>query len=396
MIVFDLENEKSKALLIDCAEARGLDFCELADFSETVRAPNMCTYVSDVNHDLNDAQKSNSLAFLREKKFKNAVFISYNAKSFQIDALYNGAVKLAHLPITDFDREPSTVFYIHYLLELAALASANLPCMSINSRNIVSLAKKIAHSDVTILINGPTGTGKEVISNLIHNFSKRSDQPIVAVNCAAIPDQMLESTLFGHEKGAFTGALQANVGLIRAANNGTILLDEISEMPLASQAKLLRVLQEKKVMPVGGNSEISVNVRIIATTNRNMLQEIKKGTFREDLFYRLNVFPIMTFPLSERSEDLPAIAASLLHRINVGEGCHIGISSDALGELMKHTWPGNVRELFNILQRARLLSDGTAIQATDLIFDLTEDQHVLNTADVLASRFSSSIDNEAM
>jgi len=137
-------------------------------------------------------------------------------------------------------------------------------------------------------------------------------------------------------------------------------------------------------------------VRIIATTNRNMLQEIKKGTFREDLFYRLNVFPIMTFPLSERSEDLPAIAASLLHRINVGEGCHIGISSDALGELMKHTWPGNVRELFNILQRARLLSDGTAIQATDLIFDLTEDQHVLNTADVLASRFSSSIDNEAM
>ena len=288
------------------------------------------------------------------------------------------------------------VFYLHYLLEFAALGSANLPCMSINSRNIVSLAKKIAHSDVTILINGPTGTGKEVVSNLIHNFSKRSDQPIVAVNCAAIPDQMLESTLFGHEKGAFTGALQTNVGLIRAANNGTILLDEISEMPLASQAKLLRVLQEKKVMPVGGNSEISVNVRIIATTNRNMLQEIKKGTFREDLFYRLNVFPIMTFPLSERSEDLPAIAASLLHRINVGEGCHIGISSDALGELMKHTWPGNVRELFNILQRARLLSDGTAIQATDLIFDLTEDQHVLNTADVLASRFSSSIDNEAM
>ena len=143
---------------------------------------------------------------------------------------------------------------------------------------------------MTVLISGPSGTGKEVISNLIHNFSSRSDLPFVALNCAAIPEQMLESILFGHEKGAFTGAIQSNQGLLRAADGGTILLDEISEMPISLQSKLLRVIQEKRVMPIGSSSEVDVNVRIVATTNRNLITEVKLGNFREDLFYRLNAF----------------------------------------------------------------------------------------------------------
>ncbi len=162
------------------------------------------------------------------------------------------------------------------------------------------------------MINGASGTGKEVISNLIHSFSSRQEKPFIALNCAAIPEQMLESILFGHEKGAFTGAINSNLGLLRAADCGTILLDEISEMPLNLQSKLLRVIQEKRVMPIGSSSEVKVDVRIVATTNRNMFDEVKSGNFREDLFYRLNVFPINNLNLSERIEDLISIVAHML------------------------------------------------------------------------------------
>ena len=181
----------------------------------------------------------------------------------------------------------------------------NLPCASEQSAKLVNLVRKISVTDATVLINGPTGSGKEVLSSLIHAFSNRSDKPFIALNCAAIPDQMLESILFGHEKGAFTGAVQANQGLVRAADTGTILLDEISEMPLNLQSKLLRVIQEKQVLPIGSSSEVEVDVRIIATTNRNMFNEVKLGNFREDLFYRLNVFPINNLSLAARRRYYP-------------------------------------------------------------------------------------------
>ena len=162
------------------------------------------------------------------------------------------------------------------------------------SLELMALSRRVSQTDVTVFVNGPTGTGKEVLARFIHNQSGRHDAPFVAVNCAAIPENMLEAILFGHEKGAFTGASTANKGIFRAADGGTLLLDEISEMPLGLQAKLLRVLQEKKVTPLGSQRELDVDVRVIATTNRNMIAEVREGRFREDLFYRLNVFPLTT------------------------------------------------------------------------------------------------------
>ncbi len=234
---------------------------------------------------------------------------------------------------------------------------------------LISLAKRVAETDVTVFVHGPTGTGKEVISNYIHQNSKRKDKPFVAVNCAAIPENMLEAMLFGHEKGAFTGASSANKGIFRAADSGTLLLDEISEMPLSLQAKLLRVLQEKKVTPIGGQRDIEVDVRVIATTNRNMIDEVKNKKFREDLFYRLNVFPIETTNLSERPGDIIPISLTLLKR-HVENCSKIPfISESAQKVLTRYNWPGNVRELENVLQRAIVLSKDNIISETDIMID---------------------------
>ncbi|MEK9718549.1 MAG: sigma-54 factor interaction domain-containing protein, partial [Candidatus Puniceispirillum sp.] len=182
------------------------------------------------------------------------------------------------------------------------------------SRQLMALANRVAATDVTVFINGPTGTGKEVLARFIHNQSSRKDKAFVAVNCAAIPENMLEAILFGHEKGAFTGASTANKGIFRAADGGTLLLDEISEMPLSLQAKLLRALQERKVTPIGSQREIDVDVRVLATTNREMLGEIREGRFREDLFYRLNVFPLTTQNLADRPDDIIPISSILVAR----------------------------------------------------------------------------------
>jgi two-component system response regulator FlrC len=238
-----------------------------------------------------------------------------------------------------------------------------------NSRQLMALAHRVAATDVTVFINGPTGTGKEVISKFLHNQSSRKDKPFVAVNCAAIPENMLEAILFGHEKGAFTGASTANKGIFRAADGGTLLLDEISEMPLSLQAKLLRALQERKVTPLGSQREIEVDVRVIATTNREMLAEIRNGKFREDLFYRLNVFPLTTQNLAQRIDDIIPISSILLAR-----HCPVledlpSIDKEATDILLAYGWPGNVRELENVLQRAIVLSSGGKIMAGDIMVD---------------------------
>jgi len=238
-----------------------------------------------------------------------------------------------------------------------------------NSCQLMALANRVAATDVTVFINGPTGTGKEVLSKFIHNQSSRKDKPFVAVNCAAIPENMLEAILFGHEKGAFTGASTANKGIFRAADGGTLLLDEISEMPLSLQAKLLRALQERKVTPLGSQREIEVDVRVIATTNREMLAEIRNGKFREDLFYRLNVFPLTTQNLAQRTDDIIPISSILLAR-----HCPVledlpSIDKEATDILLAYGWPGNVRELENVLQRAIVLSSGGKIMAGDIMVD---------------------------
>ena len=249
------------------------------------------------------------------------------------------------------------------------ISNQNFSYSDPKTHSLISLAKRVAETDVTVFVHGPTGTGKEVISNYIHKQSRRKDNPFIAVNCAAIPENMLEAMLFGHEKGAFTGASSANKGIFRAADSGSLLLDEISEMPLSLQAKLLRVLQEKKVTPIGGQRDIDVDVRVIATTNRNMVAEVNDKKFREDLYYRLNVFPIETTNLRERPGDIIPISMSLLKRHSKTNNEISYISSEAQEILKSYTWPGNVRELENVLQRAIVLSDDNIIKSRDIMID---------------------------
>jgi len=243
-----------------------------------------------------------------------------------------------------------------------------------SSVHMLTLAKTVASTDVTVFINGPTGTGKEVLSRFVHFHSARKDAPFVGINCAAIPENMLEAILFGHEKGAFTGASTANKGIFRAADGGTLLLDEISEMPLGLQAKLLRVLQEKLVTPLGSQQEIPVDVRVIATTNRSMIDEIQKGHFREDLYYRLNVFPLQTISIADRKADIIPIVTALLMRHHKDITMIPWIDDQAVRILTEYHWPGNVRELENVLQRAIVLASDKVITQDDIIIDTAMSQ----------------------
>lgn len=240
------------------------------------------------------------------------------------------------------------------------------------SLSIIALADRLARTDIPVLINGPTGTGKEVLSNFIHRRSERADKPFIAVNCAAIPETMLEAMLFGHEKGSFTGANAGGEGFFRAADGGTLLLDEIAEMPLSLQAKLLRALQEGEVVPIGATRPVKVDVRIIACANRDLPHEVQEGRFRADLYYRLNVFPIEMLPLRERRADIAPLAFAMLLR-HVAKGDRLPwIGDDALAELIDYAWPGNVRELENVMRRALLLSQGKSeIAAEHIVFDMT-------------------------
>lgn len=226
------------------------------------------------------------------------------------------------------------------------------------SISILALAERLAASDIPVLIGGPTGTGKEVLSRFIHDRSPRAKGPFIAVNCAAMPEAMLEALLFGHTKGAFTGATQATEGFFRAADGGTLLLDEIAEMPLSLQAKLLRTLQEGEVVPIGSTQAIKIDVRIIAAANRDLPTEVAEGRFRADLFYRLNVFPLTLRALRERLDDIAPLAFALaLRHTPKGATAMPWISDGALAMLRMHGWPGNVRELENVVRRALLLAD---------------------------------------
>jgi two-component system response regulator FlrC len=234
------------------------------------------------------------------------------------------------------------------------------------SRRLADLARRVAASDCTVLIAGESGTGKEVLARFIHRNSPRADRAFVAVNCAAIPENMLEAILFGYERGAFTGAHAAHPGKFEQAQGGTLLLDEVTEMPLGLQAKLLRVLQEREVERLGGRTPVSLDVRVLATTNRNLRAEVAAGRFREDLYYRLNVFPLTTAPLRERRDDVLPLAMHVLNaRCRPGE--HIpALSAEAAHILLTHAWPGNVRELDNVMQRALILANGPVIQAENI------------------------------
>ncbi|HGO4995599.1 TPA: two-component system response regulator GlrR [Klebsiella pneumoniae] len=227
---------------------------------------------------------------------------------------------------------------------------------------LLEQAGMVAQSDVSVLINGQSGTGKEIVAQAIHNASPRHDKPFVAINCGALPEQLLESELFGHARGAFTGAVSNREGLFQAAEGGTLFLDEIGDMPVALQVKLLRVLQERKVRPLGSNRDIEINVRIISATHRDLPKAMARGEFREDLFYRLNVVNLKIPPLSERTEDIPLLANHLLRQSADRHKPFVrALSSDAMKRLMAAKWPGNVRQLVNVIEQCVALTSSPVI-----------------------------------
>ena len=276
-------------------------------------------------------------------------------------SINSGKVARLHSVANDPSGIPSSEPFTHHpsLIteddDMVAIADA--------SRRLAELARRVAASDCTVLIAGESGTGKEVLARFIHRNSPRALRSFVAVNCAAIPENMLEAMLFGYERGAFTGAHTSHAGQFEQAQSGTLLLDEITEMPLSLQAKLLRVLQEREVERIGGRQPIALDVRVLATTNRNLRSEVSAGRFREDLYYRLNVFPLSTAPLRERRDDVLPLAMRLLTaRCRAGERIP-ALSADAAQVLLTYPWPGNVRELDNVMQRALILASGAVIHA---------------------------------
>ncbi len=262
----------------------------------------------------------------------------------------------------------SQALKVSQVLVQQAAAEAALIGESTPVRQLRQMIQKVAPTEATVLISGENGTGKELVATEIFRASARSQTPFIKVNCAAISESLIESEFFGHERGAFTGATEKREGRFELANNGTILLDEISEVSLRLQAKLLRVLQEREFERVGGNRTLKVNVRVLATTNRDLQKSVERGEFRQDLYYRLNVFPVVVPPLRHRKADIPQLADAFLRRLAGRHGVlPQTLSADALRILQTYDWPGNVRELHNVIERAVILSDpGQEISAVDL------------------------------
>lgn len=273
-----------------------------------------------------------------------------------VSAIQSGAKEYIPLP-PDAD-------LIAAVLEAVAEDSKQLIFADPSMKRVIDLADQISPSDASILITGESGTGKEVMAAYVHRKSKRSDKPFISVNCAAIPENLLESELFGHEKGAFTGAVARRIGKFEEADGGTLLLDEISEMDIRLQAKLLRALQERIIDRVGGSAPVKVNIRIIATSNRDLSEEVKKGTFREDLLYRLNVVNLKIPPLRERPADIMKLARHFIDKYSAANGVESRDLSQAAGHNIEgYQWRGNVRELENTMHRAVLLAQGDTIDA---------------------------------
>ncbi len=290
---------------------------------------------------------------------------AYGSIEKAVSAIRSGAVDYLVKP---FDADMLVEMVARYMRQEAA--DQAMVAVDEATQRVAALAMRVAATDATVMITGESGAGKEVIARYIHIHSPRAEQPFVAINCAAIPDNMLEATLFGYEKGAFTGAYQACPGKFEQAQGGTILLDEISEMDLALQAKLLRVLQEREVERLGGRKVIDLDVRVLATSNRDMRAEVAAGRFREDLFYRLNVFPLHLPALRERPADILPLAERILARGAAAAGRAVPVlDAGARAKLLAHAWPGNVRELDNVLQRALILQAGEEIGVNDIQFE---------------------------
>ncbi len=296
---------------------------------------------------------------------------AYGSIQMAVEAMRDGAVDYLSKP---FEAEVLAAMVGRYLNPQTSDGD-DMVAVDARSRELSELARRVSDSDATVMLTGESGVGKEVLARYIHRHSRRADHPFIAINCAAIPENMLEATLFGYEKGAFTGAYKACPGKFEQAQGGTLLLDEISEMDAALQAKLLRVLQEKEVERLGGQTVTRLDVRVLATSNRHMRHEVTEGRFREDLFYRLNVFPIQIPALRERRDDVLPLAQRLIdkHTRNDSRGTP-ELSPAARERLLTHRWPGNVRELDNVIQRALILRNGAQIMAGDIQFEALDNR----------------------
>ncbi|EJF70988.1 two-component response regulator [Pseudomonas sp. Ag1] len=331
---------------------------------DAVEQESFSLVVSDVNMPGMDGHQLLGLLRARQPQLPVLLMTAHGAVERAVDAMRQGAADYLVKPF-----EPKALIELvarHAFGTLGAAEGEGPIAFEPASAQLLELAARVARSDSTVLISGESGTGKEVLARYIHQQSHRASQPFIAINCAAIPDNMLEATLFGHEKGSFTGAIAAQAGKFEQADGGTILLDEISEMPLGLQAKLLRVLQEREVERVGARKPIQLDIRVVATTNRDLAGEVAAGRFREDLFYRLSVFPLAWRPLRERPADIIPLAERLLGKhVNKMKHAQARLSAEAQACLISYPWPGNVRELDNAIQRALILQQGGLIQPQD-------------------------------
>ncbi|MBS0288359.1 MAG: sigma-54-dependent Fis family transcriptional regulator [Proteobacteria bacterium] len=366
---------KNAKFLVDCAHNAELALNKIHENEYDL-------ILSDVN-----LGKMSGLDLLHQLKFQGCntpviLMTAYGKIADAVNAIQQGACDYVTKP---FDaNELINKIHNHARKEILL---ANIIHEDKETKRLVELALQVASTEASVLISGESGTGKEIFAKLIHDNSARKDAPFVAINCAAIPENMLESILFGYEKGAFTGAYQSTAGKLEQANLGTILLDEISEMSLSLQAKLLRVIQEREVEKLGGKKTIKLDIRIIATTNRLLSKEVEKGNFRSDLYFRLNVFPLQLSALRERKGDIIPLSYYFIKKY-APQGQSYTLSDSAKTKLLSYEWPGNIRELQNIIQRALILSKNNVIEPISVIFEHAP----LSTAD--ESLFKNDLSNQ--
>ncbi|SFL88233.1 sigma-54-dependent response regulator transcription factor FleR [Pseudomonas sp. NFACC46-3] len=352
--------------LADTLVLAGHDYAAVGSAEEALLAVGREAFslvVSDVNMPGMDGHQLLGLLRARQPQLPVLLMTAHGAVERAVDAMRQGA---ADYLVKPFEPKALLDLVARHALGSPVIEGEGPVALEPASAQLLELAARVARSDSTVLISGESGTGKEVLARYIHQQSRRANEPFIAINCAAIPDNMLEATLFGHEKGSFTGAIAAQAGKFEQADGGTILLDEISEMPMGLQAKLLRVLQEREVERVGARKPISLDIRVVATTNRDLAGEVAAGRFREDLYYRLSVFPLAWRPLRERTADILPLAERLLAKhVNKMKHAAARLSPQAQAFLIAYPWPGNVRELDNAIQRALILQQGGLIQPED-------------------------------
>ncbi len=352
--------------LVDTLETAGFEVFEAVNGKEALLQlmhHDVEAIVSDVQMDVMDGDELLTQVRNRYPSIPFLMMTAHASIERAVSAIRDGAVDYLQKPF----EAAALVSAVERMTIGSKLDSGAMIAEDPATKSILEVARRVAPSDASIMISGESGTGKEVLAKTIHELSDRSDGPFVALNCAAIPENMLEAILFGYEKGAITGAQVAREGKFEQANGGTLLLDEISEMALELQSKLLRVLQEQEVERLGGKSVIPLNVRVLATTNRKLTEEVASGRFREDLYFRLNVFPMELPPLRARREDIIPLSHRFIKAYAAERA--LDLSASAEDKLMSHGWRGNIRELGNCIHRACILASGSTITPSDLVFD---------------------------